>query len=78
MSNRNITEIEALDGMDFNMLSDAQKTTWEFFFREGRKYGVSLQRISEAPQEELARAKTQQQYDEILSRYPSRIIVSHH
>ncbi|GBK97868.1 hypothetical protein VH1709_contig00012-0020 [Vibrio harveyi] len=32
--------------------------------------------VSEAPQEELERAKSRQEYEEILARYPSLITVT--
>lgn len=39
-------------------------------------YGVAISVISEAPQEELDRANSRQEFDEIVERYPSRITVT--
>jgi len=76
MEQPSIEDIKNLDGMDFAILTAEQEAVWSFFFKQGRKMGVSLQRNSEAPQEELAKAASSQQYDEIVKRYPSRITVT--
>ncbi|MBY7854363.1 hypothetical protein KW429_11705 [Vibrio fluvialis] len=67
--------IEDLHGRDAATLNADEKAALEFFFTQGRKYGVAISVISEAPQEELKRAKSSQEYDEIVARYPSRITV---
>lgn len=43
---------------------------------QGRKLGVAISTISEAPKEELSRANSNEQYEEIIKRYPSRITVT--
>ncbi|EGR0524964.1 hypothetical protein ACUNRZ_003218 [Vibrio cholerae] len=68
--------IEALQGRDVATLDADEKAILEFFFTQGRKYGVAISIISEAPQEELKRANSQQEYDEIMVRYPSRITIT--
>ncbi|RZQ33259.1 hypothetical protein D8T38_18410 [Vibrio vulnificus] len=68
--------IESLQGRDIATLSEDEKATFDFFATQGRKYGVAISVISEAPQEELERAKSRRQYDEIVARYPSRITVT--
>ncbi|EPQ9997518.1 hypothetical protein ACUYPW_003246 [Vibrio vulnificus] len=68
--------IEELHGRDVATLNTDEKATFEFFVTQGRKYGVAISVISEAPQEELERANSRQEYDEIVERYPSRIKVT--
>lgn len=68
--------IEELHGRDVATLNTDEKTAFEFFVTQGRKYGVAISVISEAPQEELDRANSRQEYDEIVERYPSRITVT--
>jgi hypothetical protein len=68
--------IEELHGRDVATLNTDEKAAFEFFVTQGRKYGVAISVISEAPQEELDRANSRQEYDEIVERYPSRITVT--
>lgn len=68
--------IEELHGRDVATLNTDEKAAFEFFVTQGRKYGVAISVISEAPQEELDRASSRQEYDEIVERYPSRITVT--
>ncbi|MFK5949622.1 MAG: hypothetical protein QM500_12725 [Methylococcales bacterium] len=70
-----IDDVKTLDGKDFAMLSNDEKAVYEFYWHQGRKFGVSLKTVSDAPKEELERANSKQQYDEIVSRYPSSISV---
>lgn len=70
-----IHDVKALNGKDFAMLNNEEKAVYEFYWQQGRKFGVSLKTISDAPKEELERANSKQQYDEIVSRYPSSISV---
>ncbi|EPH6098155.1 hypothetical protein ACS0KQ_003182 [Vibrio cholerae] len=68
--------IESLQGRDIATLNEDEKATFDFFVAQGRKYGVAVSFVSEAPQEELERANSRQEYDEIVERYPSRITVT--
>ncbi|WP_267748507.1 hypothetical protein [Vibrio cholerae] len=68
--------IESLQGRDVATLNADEKATFDFFVTQGRKHGVAVSFVSEAPQEELERAKSRQEYDEIVARYPSRITVT--
>ena len=56
-------------------LNADEKATFDFFVTQGRKYGVDVSVVSEAPQEELERASSRQEYDEIVLRYPSLITI---
>lgn len=62
-----------MQGRDVATLNADEKAALEFFFTQGRKYGVAIAIINEAPQEELKRANSSQEYDAIVVRYPSRI-----
>lgn len=73
---KQVAGIEALQGRDIATLNADEKTTFDFFVTQGRKHGVAVSFVSEAPQEELERAKSRQEYDEIVARYPSRITVT--
>lgn len=68
--------IESLQGRDIATLNEDEKATFDFFVTQGRKYGVAVSFVSEAPQEELERAKSRQEHDEIVACYPSRITVT--
>lgn len=57
-------------------LNADEKATFDFFVTQGRKYGVDVSVVSEAPQEELERASSRQEYDEIVLRYPSLITIT--
>lgn len=70
-----IDDVKALNGKDFAILNNEEKAVYEFYWRQGRKFGVSVKTISEAPKEELELANSKQQYDEIVSRYPSSISI---
>ncbi|MEZ8028548.1 hypothetical protein [Enterovibrio norvegicus] len=77
MENEQLTleQIKDLNGLDAALLTDKQRKVCEFAHRQGRKLGVTILTVSEAPESELNKAKSAQQYDEIRSRYPSRIKV---
>lgn len=68
--------IKSLQGRDIATLNEDEKATFDFFSIQGRKYGVAVSVVSEAPQKELERAKSRQEYDKIVARYPSRITVT--
>lgn len=68
--------IESLQGRDIATLNEDEKATFDVFVNQGRKYGVAVSFVGEAPQEELERAKSRQEYDEIVARYPSRITIT--
>jgi len=68
--------VRALAGKDFATLSPEEKATWDLYSSQGRKYGVTLTRVTEAPDCELARATSGAEFDQIVSRYPSKIKVT--
>ncbi|AZS26368.1 hypothetical protein DYL72_15800 [Vibrio anguillarum] len=70
----NQASIESLQGRDVATLNADEKATFDFFGTHGRKYGVTVSFISEAPQGELERATSRQEYDQIV--VPSRISVT--
>lgn len=67
--------VRALAGKDFAMLTAEEKETWDFYYSQGRKYGVTVTRVTEAPDSELVSATSREQYDQLVSRYPSKIKV---
>jgi hypothetical protein len=70
-----IDDVRALDGKDFAMLNNEEKAVFDFYYHQGRKFGVSLKVISAAPKEALEQATSEQQHNEIVSRYSSTISV---
>jgi hypothetical protein len=71
-----IEAVKALDGMIFAMLDDEQMEVLNFYRDQGRKFGVSVSIINEADPEELARARTKQQTDQVLKGANSRVSVA--
>lgn len=72
---QSIDDVKALNGRDFAMLNDKERAVYEFCLHQGRKFGVSLKLVSNAPKEQLEQARSKKQYDEIVRRYPSSISV---
>lgn len=70
-----IEEVKNLDGKIFAMLTERENQVLDFFRQQGRKYGVAVSIINEADPEELARAKSQAQADEVMKRANSRVSV---
>lgn len=70
-----IEEVKALDGRIFAMLNPDEEAVLNFYRDQGRKFGVSVSIINEANPEELARASSKQQADQILKSANSRIHV---
>ncbi len=71
-----IEEVKALDGRIFAMLNADEEAVLNFYRDQGRKFGVSVSIINEADPEELARASSRQQADQIMKRANSRIHVT--
>lgn len=71
-----IEAIRALHGKIFAMLTPEEEATLNFYRDRGRKYGVAVSIINEADPEELAKATSRLQADEILKRGNSRINVT--
>lgn len=71
-----IEAIKALDGRIFAMLTLEEAATLNFYRDRGRKYGVAVSIINEADPEELAKAPSRLQADEILKRSNSRVSVT--
>jgi len=68
--------IDALNGRDVATLTSEESAILETLKTHGRKFGVSITVLSEAPKEELERATSSQQYDQIVAHYPSRITIT--
>ena len=66
MKNIDINEIKALDGRIFATLNNDELEIFNYFRDRGRKYGVSVDVVSKADQEELARATSKEQTDYVL------------
>lgn len=60
------------------LLSEFSKNgRFDFYFQQGRKFGVSISLVSSAPVEKLNDAKSDYEYQEIVKRYPSEINITH-
>ena len=75
MAQPTIEDILALDGRIFAMLTPGELETLDFYRAQGRKYGVSIKIIGEVDSDELKRAKSQKDADQILRRTNSRVSV---
>jgi hypothetical protein len=76
MSTPTIEQIKALDGKIFAMLTDSEHAVLNFYRDCGRKFGVAVSIINEADPDELARASSREQADQILKRANSRVSVT--
>ncbi|AIW17523.1 hypothetical protein VITU102760_24970 [Vibrio tubiashii] len=72
----NQPSINSLNGRDVATLNSEESAIFETLKTHGRKFGVSITVVSEAPKEELERAVSRQEYDEIIARWPSRITIT--
>lgn len=68
--------IKTLSGRDFATLNTDEKTVFDFFTSQGRQHGISVSLVSNAPEKELLQANSPEQYDEVIKRYASSIIVT--
>lgn len=71
-----IEAIKALDGKIFAMLTTEEEATLNFYRDRGRKFGVAVSIINDANPEELAKASSRLQADQILKQSNSRVSVS--
>lgn len=76
MSIPTLEQVRALDGRIFATLSPSEVEVFTFYRDRGRKFDVAVSVMSEADPEELARARSQHQADEIMKRSNSLIAVS--
>ncbi|WP_321966990.1 hypothetical protein [Burkholderia cepacia] len=76
MDTQTIEEVKALDGKIFGTLSESEQSVLDFYRDCGRKFGVSVSIINEADPDELARASSREQADQILKRAHSRVSVT--
>ena len=70
-----IEEVKALDGKIFAMLTERENEVLNHYLDQGRKFGVAVSIISEADPEELARASSKEQADQIMKSANSRIAI---
>ncbi len=70
-----VNELKVINGMSSSALTERQKSVVAYYYKQGRKHGIALSMISEAPQDELFGAKSAVDYDAINSKYPHRITV---
>ena len=61
-----IEAVKALDGKIFAMLNSDEQATLDFYRRQGRKHGVSIQIENKADPAALASAKDEAEADVIL------------
>ncbi|SEU40125.1 hypothetical protein SAMN03159335_06199 [Burkholderia cepacia] len=76
MNTPTIEQIKALDGKIFAMLTDSEHEVLKFYRDRGRKFGVAVSIINEADPDELSRASSREQADQILKRANSRVSVT--
>lgn len=76
MSTPTIEQVKALDGKIFAMLTAEEQSVLDFYRNQGRKYRVAVSIINEADPEELARAASQEQADQILKSANSGVSVT--
>lgn len=71
-----IESVKALDGRIFATLTPAENAVLDFYRSRGRKFGVTIRIDNDADPEELARARSQEQADQILKRANNRVHVT--
>ncbi|WP_186261454.1 hypothetical protein [Burkholderia gladioli] len=76
MNTPTIKQIKALDGKVFATLTDNELAVLNFYRDLGRKFGVAVSVINEADPDELARASSREQADQVLKRANSRVSVT--
>lgn len=67
--------IRKLKGRSANTLSVGEKCALEFFFRKGRKYGITLGIFSNVKTEDLMSSFTREQSDVVLANANSKIFL---
>ncbi len=70
-----LVEALPLHGQNFAMLKPADLEVFDFFRKQGRKYGVVASIVSDADPVELAKASSQQQQDEVMRRANSSVSI---
>ncbi|MCU6502263.1 hypothetical protein LPN04_31160 [Rugamonas sp. A1-17] len=75
MNTPTINEVQALDGKILAMLSARENEVLSHYRDQGRKHGVAVSIINEADPDELARAVSKEQADQIMKRANSRVSV---
>ncbi|MCA8050773.1 hypothetical protein [Burkholderia arboris] len=70
-----IEQAKALTGKILAMLSEDEQAVLDFYRLQGRKYGVEISIVNEADPEELARATSREQADQLLKRSNSRVSI---
>jgi hypothetical protein len=76
MNEPTVEEVKALDGKIFAMLTERENEVLNFYRDRGRKFGVSVSINNEADAEELARALSKEDADQIMKSANSRICVT--
>ncbi|NMX83679.1 hypothetical protein HBO10_29680 [Pseudomonas sp. WS 5503] len=70
-----LAEALPLHGHNFAMLKPAELEVFDFFRKQGRKYGVVASIVSDADPVELAKASSQKQQDEVMRRTNSSVSI---
>ena len=68
--------IKALSGRDLATLKADERAVFDFFAAQGRKHGIAISFMSDAPEEEILQVSGEDQFYEVISRYPSTILVT--
>ncbi|UVS88310.1 hypothetical protein EFP18_30005 (plasmid) [Burkholderia glumae] len=76
MNTPTIEQIKELDGKVFATLTDNELAVLNFYRDRGRKFRVAVSVINEADPDELARASSREQADQVLKRANSRVSVT--
>ncbi|MCU6502257.1 hypothetical protein LPN04_31130 [Rugamonas sp. A1-17] len=76
MNTPTIAEAQALDGKIFATLNEREGEVLNYYRDRGRKFGVTVSILSKADPDELARAASKEQADQIMKRANSRVSVT--
>lgn len=71
-----LSDVRALDGRIFAMLTADEARVLQFYRQQGRKFDVSVSIISDADPALLALARSERQADEIMKRAKGRVSVT--
>lgn len=71
-----LTDVQALDGRIFAMLTSEEVAVLDFYRTQGRKYDVAIAIVNEADPTKLAAARSPAEADEIMKRANSRVTVT--
>lgn len=71
-----LADVKALDGRIFATLTVAESEVLNFYRKQGRKFDVSVSIINQADADDLERARSEAQADEIMKRANSLVSIT--